>query len=169
MDDWERAIFADIKIPHRQSWVTQPWANAVRQMRITQKMKTKMMMENMLDGKVMRRGGGGWVGRLASVVSLLRGFNWRAPALANNPHLSVEPCNIYTFPNWSTTFPFFLLLICPPRWPLLPNLELSGLCKGEQVAGVASSRQGHLVGFFILNLTLLPLRPSLPNAHPSFC
>ena len=35
--------------------------------------------------------------RLASVVSLLRGFYWRAPALANNPHLSDScgPCNIY--------------------------------------------------------------------------
>ena len=57
------------------------------------------MVDNMLGGKVMVR--------LASVVSLLRGFNWRAPALANNPHLSAgEPCDIYTFPNCSTTFPF---------------------------------------------------------------
>ena len=49
----------------------------------------------------------GWVGdaeeeeeeevRLASVASLLRGFNWRAPALANNPHLSAVnlPSDIY--------------------------------------------------------------------------
>ena len=58
--------------------------------------------------------------RLASVVSLLRGFYWRAPALANNPHLSDScgPCNIYIL-AFLFKLIIFISLACAVRTSIL--------------------------------------------------
>ena len=69
------------------------------------------------DGEYMVVGEVKVSGPLASVVSLLRGFNWRAPALANNPHLSAGEL-LVIFTHSQTVPPLFLF---PPPTSLPPG------------------------------------------------